>query len=453
VRQSAAFAGLLAAVTVFAASVLVYRQVTASDPGLWTHTDEWVYRAAGMLARRRPADLYRALMGEPGSFKLPFTYPPFAAVVFALGSPFSFGTWQIALVVIDLILLPVIIYASLRISGHRGRRGAALALVLAAMAIWLEPVYMTMFFGQINLILLALIIVDLALPNSSQWKGVGIGIAAGLKLTPLIFIPYLVASRRVRAGVVGLLSFAGTAVIGFVVLPVASRAYWGGKFDTHGGPERLVNQSINGVVQRLLHGDPSATKLWTVLAVVVAAAGLATAVWASRRELELLGIVLCGVTGLLVSPISWSHHWVWVVPALALMAGGGSRGGAGADGRAGICPRDWISRAAGAAAILALFAMWPAPSRAGRVTIWLPHGLLRFAPHDNDLEYTWHGATLLLGNSYVIAGVAAIAGAAGYLWVTRDRAPFRPASSGTGDQLHDSKIAVIGAPRTRAGDG
>jgi alpha-1,2-mannosyltransferase len=181
------------------------------------------------------------------------------------------------------------IYTSLRISGHRGFRYGALAFGLAAVALWLEPVYMTMFFGQINLILLALIVVDLSLPDSRRWKGIGIGIAAGAKLTPLIFIPYLLASRRVRAAVVGTLSFAATAVIGFVALPAASRQYWGGKFAGNGGLGQLLNQSVDGAVQRLLHGDPAASKLRGVLAIVVAAAGLATAAVASRRGLELLG--------------------------------------------------------------------------------------------------------------------------------------------------------------------
>src|SRR5690242_7006302 len=108
-----ALAWLPAAVALFAASVLVYRQIIVSRPGLWIHTDEWVYRAAGVLVRRHPADLYNARMGAPGASKLPFTYPPFAALVFAAGPPFAFGMWQIALVVMDLVMLPVIFYAAL----------------------------------------------------------------------------------------------------------------------------------------------------------------------------------------------------------------------------------------------------------------------------------------------------------------------------------------------------
>lgn len=419
--RTPALAWLAAGVAAFAASVLVYQQLISANPILWGHTDEWIYRAAGVIVHQHPADLYRVLLGEPNAEKLPFTYPPFAALVFALGTPFNFGVWQSALVVINVLLLPVILCASLRISGHRGLTGTALAFALAAMALWLEPVYMTMYFGQINLILLTLVIVDLALPDSCKWKGIGIGIAAGMKLTPLIFIPFLLGSRRIRAGLVALLSFTVTVVIGFLALPAASRDFWTGNIASR-TDSRLQNQSISGLLERLLPGQPAAHTLWLAVAFAVAVAGLATAALASRRGLELLGIALTGLTGLLISPISWTHHWVWaVVPGLALMTAGARRGATGTRDPATIHPRDRIARAAGAAVLLILFGMWPRPGPVGHVIEWLPAGLLRLAPHGNGLEYTWHGGLLLLGNFYVIMGAAAVAAAAGYLWVTRAR--------------------------------
>jgi alpha-1,2-mannosyltransferase len=425
--RSLAFAWVGAGIALFTVSVLLYRGIFVANPSMWTHSDEWVYRAGGLLARQHPADLYRQLVGAPGAEKLAFAYPPFAALVFAAASPLSFGVWQTGLVAADLILLLVISYASVRLCGLRGLRAAGLAMVVAAAAVWLEPVYMTMFFGQINLVVLALILADLSLPKSSPLKGIGIGVAAGLKLTPLIFIPYLLATRRVRAGVTGLVSFAATVGIGFAALPAASGYYWDGTFAEHGGAVRLQNQSLNGIVQRLLHDAPATHGLWIAIAALAAVAGLATAAWASRRGLELLGIVLCGVTGLLISPISWTHHWVWVVPALALMIAGAGRASPAPASPAPASPPDaapgarrraWIGRAAGTAAILALFVMWPRSQPIGPAIKWLPAGFLRLAPHGNNLEYTWHGAMLLLGNSYVIAGLAAIAGTAAYLWAT-----------------------------------
>lgn len=408
--QPLAVAGLAVAVALYAVSVLIYHHLLGVNPVLWTHTDEFVYRAAGLEVHRRPADVYRALYGEPNRFKLSFTYPPIAALVFALFSSFSFAVWQAGLVVIDLLMLPVIFYASLRIAGRRGLTGAALAFALSAMALWLEPVYMTLYFGQINLVLLVLAMGDLALPDSCRWKGIGIGIAAGMKLTPLIFIPFLLASRRIRAGLVALATFAATVAAGFIVLPTASHDFWFRNLASHAG-FTLQNQSIEGIVLRLLPGGAEAHAIWLVSAFVVAVAGLTVAALASRRGYELTGIVVCALTGLLISPISWTHHWVWaVVPGLALVVAGERQG------------RNWIARAAGTAVLLFLFVMWPTRQQVGKVFDLLPRGLLRLAPNGLGAEKTWHGFQLILGNYYVIIGAVAIAGVAVYLLITRSRA-------------------------------
>jgi alpha-1,2-mannosyltransferase len=171
----------------------------------------------------------------------------------------------------------------------------------------------------------------------------------------------------------------------------------------------MVDQSLNGVIQRAFHLNPPADTVWLLTAVVAGAAGVAVAACASRRGHELLGVVLCGVTGLLVSPISWTHHWVWCVPALALV----------------VTCRNRMLRAAGTALLLAVFFGWPDHAmKAGGRGRWFPEGFLRRAPHGQVgpnawLEYTWRGATWLLGNSYVLAGLLALAGAAAYLWLTR----------------------------------
>jgi alpha-1,2-mannosyltransferase len=404
---------IIAAAVLFAASVTLYWDfIVTNYSQLWQHTDEWVYRAAGILARQHPAGLYRALMGEPGREQLPFTYPPFAALIFGAFSWLSFSVWQLGLEILNVILLPVISFLALRIAGHRGRRAVAFALALSAVALWMEPVYWTLFYGQVNLVLLALVLADFALPDSCRWKGIATGIAGAIKLTPLIFVPYLLASRRIRAGITSLVTFAATVLLGFIALPAASAHFWTSlSAQGAGGAQKMVDQSLNGVIQRTFHLNPPADTVWLVTAVVVGAAGIAVASAASRRGLELLGVVLCGVTGLLVSPISWTHHWVWCVPALALLA---------------TC-RNRMLRAAGMALLLAVFFGWPAHTlRAGRAGRWFPEGFLRRAPHGQVganawLEYTWRGATWLLGNSYVLAGLLALAGAGAYLWATRER--------------------------------
>ncbi len=432
-----AVAWLAAGVAAYAVSVLVYHHLLATNPTLWGHTDEFVYRAAGIEIHQHPADLYRAHFGEPDRFKLPFTYPPIAALVFALFTSFSFAVWQSALVGVDVLLLPVICYASLRVAGRRGLTAVALAFAVAAMALWLEPVYMTMYFGQINLILLVVGMADLALPDSCRWKGIGIGIAAGMKLTPLVFIPFLLASRRIRAGLVAVLTFVVTVVVGFIALPSAAHDFWFGDFVGKSG-FTLQNQSIDGILQRVLPGHPAAHTIWLAAAFVVGVAGLTVAALVSRRGYELTAIVLCSVTGLLISPISWTHHWVWaVVPGLALVVAGDRRRGTGAPEPEtdGVLParsgdrsrvRNWAARAAGTAVLLFLFVMWPRPHQVGHVTELLPTGLLRLTPNGYGVEKTWHGWQLISGNYYVILGAIALAAAAGYLWATRTRAPKPP---------------------------
>jgi alpha-1,2-mannosyltransferase len=404
---------LTAAAVLFAASVGLYCDfIVTNYSQLWQHTDEWVYRAAGILARQHPADLYRSLMGEPGREQLPFTYPPFAALVFGAFGWLSFSAWQLGLEVVNVILLPVISWLALRIAGHRGWRAAAVTLVLSAVALWMEPVYWTLFYGQVNLVLLALVLADFALPDSCRWKGVATGIAGAIKLTPLIFVPYLFASRRIRAGITSLVTFAATVLLGFAVLPAPSAQFWTSQSaQGAGGAQKMVDQSLNGLIQRAFYLNPPADAVWLLTAVVAGAAGVLIAAGASRRGLELLGVVLCGVTGLLVSPISWTHHWVWCVPALALL----------------VTSRSRTLRWGGTALLLAVFFGWPDHAmKAGGRGRWFPEGFLRRAPHGQVganawLEYTWRGATWLLGNSYVLAGLLALAGAAAYLWATRGR--------------------------------
>jgi alpha-1,2-mannosyltransferase len=217
---------LAAGLALYAASVAVYLWFTLTYLGLWTHTDEYTYWQAGRLAVQHSAEIYNVNFPPPGAKShVPFIYPPFTAGVLALLSPASFAVWQAALVAANLVAVPVAAYLALRIADRRGISGAAGALAVSAVAIWLQPVYLTNFFGQINLLLLVLIMADLALPDSSRWKGAGIGIAAGVKLTPLIFVPYLLASRRVRAGTVSLAAFAATIAIGFALMPAASREF------------------------------------------------------------------------------------------------------------------------------------------------------------------------------------------------------------------------------------
>src|SRR5487761_905200 len=222
-------AWLMAAVALFLLAVAGYVLLVHAFPQYyWKQIDTAVYRDGGIAARNQPAMLYALRLGPA---KLPFIYPPFAALLLAAGSVASFATWPVALAVLTIGLLPVVTYLCLGLAGRpAGLARAAAAFAIAAVGLWLEPVAMTLFFGQINLVLLALVVGDLALPDRIKGKGIGIGLAAGIKLTPLIFNPYLLFTRRLKAAAVSALTFAVTVGLGFALLPRASEVYWGGQF-------------------------------------------------------------------------------------------------------------------------------------------------------------------------------------------------------------------------------
>jgi alpha-1,2-mannosyltransferase len=399
-------AGWLAlAGALFLVAVGGYAWLISAFPGYWLQTDAIVYRAAGLAVHRHPSELYALRLGVA---RQPFTYPPFAALLFAAASGLSFASWQVALTAATIGLLPVVAYLALGLAGQpAGLSRLAGALAIAAVGLWVEPLVGTLLFGQINVLLLALVVGDLALPDRFRGKGFGIGLAAAIKLTPLIFIPYLLLTRRVRAAVVSALTFGATIGLGFALLPQASATFWGGQFSKQGsGQFHLLNQSINGAVLRLTHDGPHAHAYWLAAAIVVGVVGLATAAVAGRRGHELLGLVVCAATGLLISPVSWSHHYVYIVPALALAAYG---------------PRRRSYRVAGVAVVIALFACWPVPIGGdGGFHLsggWLPRGLLRLAPHYGTVgrgnpELAWRGLELIAGNYYVVAALAFIAAVA-----------------------------------------
>jgi alpha-1,2-mannosyltransferase len=258
--------------------------------------------------------------------ELPFTYPPFAAVVF---TGLAVVPWRVAVTVLtgaSMVALPAALYLVLRLPGPSRMSAAGpawkLALAVATAAIWLEPARATLGYGQVDILLTAAVLCDLSLPDTARGKGLLTGLAAGLKLTPAIFAVYLLITGRQRAAATAAAVFAGTVAAGFAALPASSAWFWAGRFAAPGHVSPVQdpqNQSLAGALARALH-TAGILPAWLPLAAAVAVAGLSLAAAASRRGDEALGFGLCAVTGLLISPISWIHHWVIVIPAL-LVAG------------------------------------------------------------------------------------------------------------------------------------
>jgi alpha-1,2-mannosyltransferase len=369
---------------------------------LLTWFDLAVYNHAGLLARSAPQRLYTWQL-RPG---IRFTYPPFAALVFAVTSLLPWTVLKWLMITASLAALAVSIWLTLGALGRTGRARVTAAVGLTAVALWTEPVQHGLGLGQIELLLMALIVWDLCQPDRRWCKGAGIGLAAGIKLTPLIFIPYLVLCGRLRQAAVAAAAFAGTVVAGFAVLPGASgRWWWTGYFlqaGKAGDAGSLVNQSLFAMLARAGESVRHATPGWLAAAAVVAAVGLTAAAVLHRSGQPVAGWVTCALTGLLVSPISWDHHWLWIVPVLVVLADAAQRARRAAR---------WV-RAAAAAGVAVVFGDWP--SQWTGPLAFVPRGLLgffpgRFGPNE---KYHLHGLQVIGWNLYVIAGLVMLAVAA-----------------------------------------
>ncbi|WP_425473558.1 glycosyltransferase 87 family protein [Streptomyces tailanensis] len=281
--------------------------------------DALVYRAEG-AAVLNGTDLYGFTVTE---WRLPATYPPFAALLFVPTSWLPLSALKAAFVLGNTALLALLVHLSARLTGTH-RLPTPTLLTATALALWLEPVFQTVLFGQINLALACLVLWDLTRPPGAPGKGIALGIAMGVKLTPAVFIAYLLLTRRVREGMTALAAFSTTITLGALALPSASIDFWTRRlYETGrvGKPWIVDNQSLQGLVARAL-GDPSPGLAWSVPAAGTALLGLCLA---RRSGEDRWGIPLTALTALLVCPISWSHHWVWCVPLLAVLWAGGHR--------------------------------------------------------------------------------------------------------------------------------
>jgi alpha-1,2-mannosyltransferase len=289
---------------------------------LWADPiDLEVYHAAGAAVLER-IPLYDGPLVDG----LQFVYTPLAALWFIPLAPLPMGVAQGVCVLANCFVLVFCTWRSWRSVGlGSGRTTTVLTALMACGALAFEPVHATLYVGQVNLMLLAIVLWDVLRDDRHRTKGIGVGLAAGIKLTPMLFVLYLVVTRRFRAAGMAMASFLGTVALGFTVLPADSAKFWlTGLFADStriwpdaGAPQ---NVSLNGMLMRLV-GPPGATNvLWLGLAGMLVARTIVVAARAGRQSEPLLGVTLFGLCASAVSPWSWGHHWVWVVP-LAVFAG------------------------------------------------------------------------------------------------------------------------------------
>ncbi|MFD2418986.1 glycosyltransferase family 87 protein [Amycolatopsis pigmentata] len=265
-------------------------------------------------------DMYGPLPPVNNGAVLPFVYPPFAAILL---SPLAMLPWDASVVTVDILSglsLAVTLYLVARVArpslGRAG--GVAVASLALPLTVFLEPVIQTFGFGQVSLILMAVVAVD-CLAGKTLWpRGFGIGIAAALKLTPAAFVLFFLVRRDYRSAATAGLSFAGAMLIGFLVDFHASVEYWfHGGLNGGGvsGTAFKTNQAIEAVLVRT--GLAGAPEKLAWIALVLA---LLVLVARAMRDADPAPALMANAgLALLVSPTSWSHYYVWVAPALLVM--------------------------------------------------------------------------------------------------------------------------------------
>ena len=395
-------------------------RIATAQPGIWRNT--WwallqvmglaalgyaVWRLVGHTPYRIDIDVYRMggqawLDGRPLyddgvefhtpiGLNLPFTYPPLAAIVFC---PFAWLGMPAASVTITLITLALLVVSTMIVLTRLDvwstarvvpgpawlRRWWLTALIVAAAAIWLEPIKSNFAFGQINVVLMTLVIAD-CVPRRTPWpRGLLLGLGIALKLTPAVFLLYFLLNRDKRAMLTALASFVAATLAGFVLAWHDSWQYWSDTIrdtDRIGAASLNTNQNVAGTLARLGLSDHARFLPWVAACLLVLALTVLAARRAVRAGEPTLAVICIALFGLVVSPVSWSHHWVWMLPTVVVTA-----------------VLAWRHRNAALAAI----------SAAGvALMVWTPIDLL---PKHHELGAVWWRQ--LAGVSYLWWALAAI---------------------------------------------
>jgi alpha-1,2-mannosyltransferase len=239
----------------------------------------------------------------------------------------------------------------------------------------LEPVSETFKFGQINLILMAMVAADCLVVRTRWPRGVLIGLAAAIKLTPAAFVLFFLLRRDRRAAVVAGVTALLASGVGALVAPAQSLRYWGGGLAGASGVSGspfFTNQTFQAVFTRAGITGVERTAGWLMLSAIL----LVLATPAIRRAPAPLALVVTGGVALLVSPTSWSHHWVWVAPALLVAV-----------------VSAWRARSVGWAAV------------SGVIAVTFVVAAHQYLPHDDQRELAWSVLQQIIGASYVIVAV------------------------------------------------
>jgi alpha-1,2-mannosyltransferase len=280
-----------------------------------------VYRLGGS-ALAAGHDIYQIREARTG---LVFTYPSFAALVFVPFALLPTFVARLAILLISLAALWLICHltvaAVLKYNPRAPIGVLRYSAPLAIITVAAHPVVDTLQFGQINLVLTAMVLTDVLLLRG-RYRGALIGIATGIKLTPGLFIVYYLVTGQRRAAVTAAATTLATVALGFAAQPRPSWTFWTSYVfdaDRVGGIAYVTNQSILGMSARLLRDPHPPAPLTLGLSAIVVVIALFTANRLYRRGDEFKSVCVIAVGALLASPISWSHHWVWFIPVFGTL--------------------------------------------------------------------------------------------------------------------------------------
>lgn len=397
--------GVLGVFTAFAllAALAVYRLTLPEVRASWfTNLFKWptdfkvYYNAA--VALNDGQELY----SQPFVRGLPFTYPPFSGAIFKVLPLVSFEVAASIWLALTAIVLLAVIIGVFRERGYAWSPGLVLVSLAALVASFnLAPIFGTFFWGQINIFLMGLVGLDFLRRRTGN-KGGGIfsGLAAGIKLTPVFFYLPLLLGRRWRAMVYMTLTILATVGIGFLFVPDA-KAFWQTKiFETQriGGEDNPGAQSLGAVLHRLGYDS---TVLWLVCVVAIVVLYSIVVLGCYRRGNYSMIMALGGVVACIISPFSWYHHWVFLVPLFVVFLDAGFRlVQAVSDKVKGVL--GWVVEQLLSFAVVAVLTVVFLPfvsNATSRRFGFFGQGVA----HDNPL---WQGAFTFLGVAFVVVAAA-----------------------------------------------
>ncbi|MDV8000083.1 glycosyltransferase 87 family protein [Rhodococcus sp. IEGM 1408] len=341
-----------------------------------------VYRVGGQVFRDG-GEIYGELPRLAQGAHLPFTYPPLSAQLFSVFTLVPLAVASTLITLATIATLGYVVQLVLTRTCDRPQRELWwLTVAVLAVALWFGPVRETLGFGQVNVFLMALVLIDLIRGRGRWWGGTLTGLAMAIKLTPAVFLLYFVLRRDWRGlgtAVVAALAFTG---IGHLLTPDDSVRFWTFALRDPariGGLAFSSNQSVNGVVHRFGLEGSAASVAWFVVSALVGL-GIAWVAWRLLRAgHEVAAVVAVGHVALFCSPVSWGHHWVWAVPAVVLALVWAARAGERGDDD----ERGWLVLAGSGIVVFLGTPQW-----------WVPHS--------EDRELGWGPIEHLVGNAYLI---------------------------------------------------